>query len=297
MPLDRVVVTGSTGFVGRSLVAQLEGTWMPLHFGADDWKDQLDALDLAGATVLHLAGRAHQAGHADAFHDDNCEKTLALATKAVADGARRIVYLSSIKVNGEETQGRPFQPDDSPAPVDAYGRSKWAAEKALVDTAARAGLDHVIVRAPLIYGAAVRGNLHALLRLSDSRLPLPFGAIENRRSFLHVDDLSRALLACASARQAAGRVYLVAHRNPASTVRLVSLIRERLERPARLVRASPAMLEGMASLFGQAANMRRLTRSLEADPTRAENELQWNAQISLESAVDDMVNAYRAESV
>jgi UDP-glucose 4-epimerase len=182
-----------------------------------------------------------------------------------------------------------------PAPVDAYGQSKWAAEKALVDTASGA-LDHVVVRAPLIYGAGVRGNLLALLRLSDSTLPLPFGAIDNRRSFLHVDDLARLLLACAAEPHAAGRVYLAAHCSPLSTPQLVGLMRERLERPARLVRVPPALLEAAASLVGLRATMRRLTRSLEVDSARAESELHWSAQISLESAVDDMVNAYRAET-
>ena len=295
MAPERVIVTGSTGFVGRSLVAQLARPFQPLHFGAADWRSELEAADFAGSTVIHLAGRAHRSGTRDEYRADNLEKTRALAAAAAAGRARRVVFLSTIKVNGEETHGRAFTPDDSPAPEDEYARSKWAAEQAIAAASARAGVEYAIVRSPLVYGTGVAGNLLALLRLADSRLPLPFAALANRRSFLHVDDLARVLLACAAAPRAAGRTYLVAHRAPVSTARLVGLLREKLERPARLFAMPSPVLEAAALVAGQRARMLRLTRSLEVDPSRAESELDWTAQISLEAAVEDMVNAYRAE--
>lgn len=296
MAPDRVIVTGSTGFVGRSLAAQLERAFEPLHFGAADWRTELEATDFAQATVVHLAGRAHRGGTHDEFRTDNLEKARALMEAAAAGGARRVVFLSTIKVNGEETRDRPFTPEDAPAPEDEYGRSKWAAENAIVDSGSRSGIEYAIVRAPLVYGAGVRGNLLALVRLADSRIPLPFGAIANRRSFLHVDDLARLILACAFLPQAAGRTYLAAHRTPVSTPRLVALMRDKLERPPRLFPVAAPLLEAAASLAGQRGRMRRLTRSLEVDPSRAERELDWNAQISIEAAIEDMVSAYRAEA-
>jgi UDP-glucose 4-epimerase len=296
MALDRVIVTGSTGFVGRSLAAQLERAFQPLHFGAADWRSELEATDFAQATVMHLAGRAHRGGTAEEFRVDHLEKTRALVEAATAGGARRVVFLSSIKVNGEETGERAFGPEDAPAPEDEYGRSKWAAENAIVDAGARTGIEYAIVRAPLVYGAGARGNLLALARLADSPLPLPFAAISNRRSFLHVDDLARLLLACASGPQAAGRIYLAAHRTPVSTPGLVALMREKLERPRRLFPVAAPLLEMAATLGGQRERMRRLTRSLEVDPSRAERELDWIAQIPLEAAIEDLVNAYRAEA-
>jgi UDP-glucose 4-epimerase len=296
MAPDRIIVTGSTGFVGRSLAAQLDRAFQPLHFGGGDWRSELGAADFAQATVVHLAGRAHRNGTADEFRTDNLEKTRALVEAAAAGGALRLVYLSTIKVNGEETRDRPFGPDDVPAPEDEYARSKWAAEQAIVEAGSRAGLEYAIVRAPLVYGAGVRGNLLALARLADSRLPLPFAAIANRRSFLHVDDLARLLLTCACEPHAAGRTYLAAHPTPVSTPGLVGLLREKLERPPRLFSISPAVLEALSVLAGQGERMRRLTRSLEADPSQAERELGWTAQISIEAAIDDLVSAYRAEA-
>jgi len=296
MAPDRVIVTGSTGFVGRSFSAQLGRPFAALHFGVAGWRAELEATDFTRATVIHLAGRAHRSGTREEFSADNVEKARALAQRAAAGGARRLVFLSTIKVNGEETHARPFMPEDTPSPVDDYGRSKCAAEQAIAEAAAGSALEYTIVRAPLVYGAGVSGNLFALLRLADSALPLPFAAIDNRRSFLHVDDLARLLIACAASPRAAGRVYLAAHRAPASTARLVSLMREKLERPARLFAVPGPVLEAAATLVGQRGRMRRLTRSLEVDPARAEAELDWTAQVSLEAAVEDMVSAYRAEA-
>jgi nucleoside-diphosphate-sugar epimerase len=200
------------------------------------------------------------------------------------------VFLSSVKVNGEESTGHPFNRSDPRSPRDAYARSKAQAEAGL---AAIEGLDVVIVRSPLVYGPGVKGNLLALLRLCDSPWPLPFGALDNRRSFVHVDDLARLLIDCATHADAAGRIYFAAHERSVSTRELAAGMRVTLGRQARLVGVPARMLEAVAAVGGQGERMQRLTRSLEADASDAARELGWTAQIGFANALEDMVRSYR----
>ena len=291
-----VIVTGSSGFVGRSLMNLLGPGAHRLHMASPEWESAARDLPFDGATVFHLAARAHQMqGASEAeYMRDNAGKSRALADIAAARGARRMILLSTIKVNGEESLTRPFSASDTPAPQDSYARSKLAAEDAVRDMAARHGCEATIVRAPLVYGEGARGNLRALVRLADSRWPLPFAAIDNRRSFIHVNDLAALLVACAARKEAAGRTYLAAHREPASTRTLLAELRSALGRPARLFAVPPRALEVAAAACGQGNRMVRLTRSLEADPAEAERDLGCVARVPLETAVADLVRGYRA---
>ena len=155
------------------------------------------------------------------------------------------------------------------------------------------GLDIVVVRSPLVYGAGVKGNLLSLLHLADSPWPLPFASLDNRRSFVHVDDLARLLIDCATNPEAVGRMYLASHARAVSTRELVTGMRDALSRPRRLFRMAPAALEAAAALAGQRERAQRLTRSLEVDSSDAARELGWSAQIGYETGLDDMVSAYR----
>ncbi len=294
-PHGPIVVTGARGFVGRALVARLGTHCDALHLAPADWRERIDSTDFSGATVFHLAARVHCAGRDDApFLRDNRDKTLALAQAAARGGARRLVFVSSSRAMGEETGARPFTLEDAPHPLDGYGRSKLAAEQAIAEAARSAALEYAVVRAPLVLGAGAKGNLASLLRICDSPWPLPFGALNNRRSFVHVDDLARLLVLCAQRPLAAGRTYLAAHREPFSTRELVAAIRSALGRAPRLFAFPAARLERLGAIAGRAEAVRRLTRSLELDASAAERELGWRADVSLEAAVREMVAASRA---
>ncbi len=296
--LDRVVVTGSSGFVGRSLALRLGVPFERLHLGAADWREALAAASFSGATVFHLAARVHRGGDADesAYRRDNVDKSAELARVASSAGARRLVFLSSAKVLGEETRGRPFRRGDAPDPRDAYARSKWAAEQELARISATTAMELVIVRAPLVFGAGAAGNLRSLIGLADTAWPLPFASIRNRRSFVHVDDLARLLVACGEAPDVGPGTYLAANsRSHFSTPGLVALIRAALGRPARLVPVPPLALEAAAFAVGRQARIRPLTRSLEIDASETESQFGWTADIPLESAVAGMVAGYRSE--
>jgi nucleoside-diphosphate-sugar epimerase len=202
--------------------------------------------------------------------------------------------MSTVKVHGEETTGRPYAPDDAPAPQDAYARSKLAAERVLGQVAGAGGLEWSVVRAPLVFGAAAKGNLESLLRIADTPWPLPLAGIDNRRSFVHAADLARLLLACAEQGAATGRTFLAAHPQPFSTPELVASLRLALDRPRRMFGVPPRALEGVASLLGRGERMRRLTRSLEVDASLARDILGWKPAIGLEDAVAEMARAWRS---
>jgi UDP-glucose 4-epimerase len=296
MPPARFIVTGSTGFVGARVLAGLAQPAAALRLGGEDWKHEIEMARFEGAVVLHLAGRAHQGGSEEQYRHDNVEKTRALAQAAARGGAVRLVFLSSIKVNGESTRGRAFTRDDAPAPEDAYGRSKRDAEAQLARMRASGELQSVVVRSPLVIGARAKGNLASLLRLADTGWPLPLASIHNRRSFVHVDDLAQLLIVCAREPQAVGKIYLAAHADPFSTPGLAALMREALGRPRRLVAFAPSALEIAGSLSGRGDAIRRLTRSLEVDASAAQRELGWRAQASLAQAVDEMTRHHRART-
>lgn len=289
------VVTGASGFVGRVLMARLGGSAVPLSFGSPAWREGLARAPLAGATIYHLAARAHEGARAPDAQcmADNRDKTEALARAAAQAGARRLVFLSTIKVNGERTEGRPFTAGSAPAPADGYARSKWAAEQALADVARQTGLEVAIVRPPLVYGPGAGGNLRALLRLCDTALPLPFASLRNRRSLIDVEDLAGLLVLCASHDKAAGRTFLAAHPHSVGTGELVAGLRHALGRPARLFPLPAGWIEVAASLVGAGAKARRLTRSLEVDASETGEILGWRAARPLEATLAAMARHWR----
>jgi len=306
--MGRVLVTGATGFVARSLVPSLAQTWTvraasrrcaELVFAADveravapqlgsgeRWGSALEGVD----TVIHLAALAH----APAGNDADAERrvravnevgTLALAREAAAAGVRRFVFLSSIKALSERSTGQPLRPDDAPQPEDSYGRAKLAAEQGLRQVAADTGLDLVVVRPPLVYGPAAKGNFAQLVRVVARGVPLPFGALHNRRSLISVWNLSDALRACIDAPLAEGRILHVADERPVSTRELVELIARGLGRSARLVPMPPAALGFALRALRQGAVADRLLGSLEVDISEAQQVLGWTPRLAPEVAI------------
>ena len=322
----KVLVTGASGFVGRAACAWfvmqgLDVVGAVRHTPARpvtgvDYRTvgDLDAdtdwtAALAGAdAVVHCAARVHVMREtADdplaAFRSANVAGTERLARQAAAAGLKRLVFISSIKVNGEETapplsgplsrgERLCFREDDTPAPQDPYGQTKWEAEAMLARVAQETGLEVVIVRPPLVYGAGVKGNLGRLLSWVERGVPLPLAGIRNARSLIGIDNLASALQACLSHPAAAGRTYLVRDGEDVSTPELVRRLGRHLGRPARLFALPAPLLEGLAGLAGRRADIQRLTGSLTVDDSRIRRELGWVPPRTLDEGLAQMTRAW-----
>ncbi len=312
----RILVTGAGGFVGGALCrvltaagyhvvaglrrdAGLEGAAECRALGDLGGDGALDAALEGIDAVVHLAGRAHvvtdrAADPMQAYRRTNVDGTRRLAEAAIAAGVGRLVFLSSVKVNGEATHGTPFSETDPPAPEDAYGVSKWQAEQALARLSGEGGLETVVLRAPLVYGPGVRANFLSLMKLCDSPLPLPLGGLtDNRRSLVYLGNLTDALRIALVRPEAAGRTYLVGDGEDVSTAGLARHIRDALGRPARLLPIPAAALRAVLTVAGRGAAAHRLTGSLAIDSGRIRRELGWSPPYSLDQGLQATVRWYR----
>lgn len=315
MPSARILVTGASGFIGAHLVKwlvrcgrharaavrrspPLDGTNLELAIVGDidrttNWAPALDGIDV----VVHLAGRAHvrdehSPAALDRFREVNVEGTMRLAEQA-ADRVRRLVFVSSIGVNGSKTTDRPFSESSPPAPTEDYAKSKYEAEEKLRTLSGRTGLELVIVRPPLVYGPGCPGNFLRLIKLVDSGLPLPLASIRNSRSLIFVENLVSALLACAENPLAGGRTYLVDDGETISTPELVRTLGRLLGRRAKLVPCPLPILRSLASLAGRAGALDKLTDSLVVDGAVIRRELGWNPHRTMLDGLAETVKWYR----
>ncbi len=302
---SRVLVTGATGFVGSALTQlfdQQQIDWVGTSRSSSarysgggnsvvvpdlgpesDWREGLHGCE----AVVHLAARAHvmqdkAADPEQAFNRANWQATERLAVQAIEAGVRRLVFLSTIKVNGERTCDQPMRATDPAQPQDAYSRSKWRAEEALKRFAANSGLEVVIIRPPLVYGAGVKGNLAALERLIHRRLPLPLGAVRNRRSLVGVRNLSDLILRAIQHPAAAGGTFLVSDGQPLSTPGIIRAISKAQGRSSCLLNAPPGWLRLVATLLGKAPAAERLLGNLEVDMSATQALLDWEPPFTVE---------------
>ena len=220
-----------------------------------------------------------------AFLAVNCAGTLELAKAAQRAGVRRFVFVSSIKVNGESTNGLPFTVNDTPQPQDAYGTTKREAEDVLRQIGADTSMEIVILRPPLVYGPGVKGNFLRLLQAIARGMPLPLASIHNRRSLVYIGNLVDAIITCMDAPAAAGKTFLVSDGEDVSTPALIRKLAAALGRSPRLLPCPPALLHFGAALLGKRAAMMRLTGSLTVDASALRQELGWQPRYSLDQGL------------
>ncbi|MBB1074332.1 NAD-dependent epimerase/dehydratase family protein [Rhodoferax sp. 4810] len=305
--MSHIFITGAAGFVGQRLCQLLDSRGFQVtaavrHAGTappsaaaecvlGDLTRQpplIPALRSVDA-VVHLAGRAHQVSRPSSdeqarFTAANCTVTRHLAQQAAAAGVKRFIFVSTIKVLGEQTNARPpFNDDDHADPVGAYACSKWAAELALRQVATATGMERVILRPPLLYGAGAKANLRRLANWIQRGYPLPFAAVDNRRNLLSVNNFCDLIATCLTHPAAAGECFVVADHPPLSTPDLIRALAAALNCPARLWAVPIPLLRGLGYLSGQTAQIRRLCESLEVDGSRVQRQLDWQPPMTFDA--------------
>ena len=316
-----ILVSGATGFVGSALVARLardgcevracvrrDGVSMPngVHcvqvggLTADvDWSHALARVEV----MVHAAARVHVMDDTAVdplaeFRRINVQGTLNLARQAAAACVRRFIFISSIKVNGEATKlGSPFSMDDISAPLDPYGVSKMEAEQGLREIAAQTGMEVVIIRPPLVYGPGVKANFQAMMRWLDRGVPLPLGAIHNRRSLVAIDNLVDLIVTCIDHPAAANQTFLVSDGEDLSTTQLLQRMALALGKRARLIPVPPVLLKLGAALVGKPAIAQRLCGSLQVDISKTRQLLGWNPPVSVDEGLKRAAEGYLREEI
>ncbi len=313
-----VLLTGASGFVGRAVLktaqqrsikirpvlrsiisgeVKTDGIMVSDLDGKTEWSQVLKGIDV----VIHAAARNYNMRDEaldplTEYRRVNVQGALKLACQAARVGVKRFVFLSSVKVNGESTgESHLFTPDDKVSPHDAYGLSKWEAEQGLWEIASQTAMEVVVVRPPLVYGPGVKGNLAGLLDLVRSGVPLPLAAVNNRRSFIGLDNLVDLLIRCVDHPNAAGKTLLVSDDHDLSTPELLRMIAKAMGRSARLFPVPVPLLFLAGRALGRLNEVDRLVGSLQVDSSATRELFGWTPPVSVEEGVGRMVRGYLAE--
>ncbi len=311
--MNRVLVTGATGFVGSALCEQLASDGYRVRAAVRSARQLPDAIaeqvvvgDIGPATewelalrdvdyVVHAAARAHVMGdgihNSDLYFATNAHGTRRLAQAAARSGVRRFLYLSSIKVNGEE-RDRPYSPADIPHPQGMYAVSKLSGEEAVMQTAAAGSMQVAVIRPPMVYGVGVRANFLRLLSWVDRQWPLPLGAIDNRRSLVSVWNLSSLVMRMLSVDAAVSGTWLVSDMDDLSTPGLIRRLAELMRRRSRLIAVPEPILRMAGRLTGRSAEVARLCGSLTVNAAKTSQELGWSPPLSVTEGLARTVEWY-----
>lgn len=307
----KILVTGASGFVGRALcrhLASLGHSVVPVVRQPRGLPGEQVISDMDEPTawsellrdcegVVHLAARVHQMQDSAAdtwrlYRATNMSATIALARAAASAGIKRLVFISTIKVNGEGGD-RAYRADDIPTPEDPYAMSKWEAEQGLHEIARETGLEVVILRPPLIYGAGVRANFLKLMAAVDRGWPLPLGAVHNRRGMVYLGNLCDAIAVSLTHTAAAGKTFLPCDAEEVSTPELITRLAQSMGRKPRLIPVPLSLLRFAGWLFGKSRQVDRVLGSLVLDSSTMRETLGWTPPYSMEQGLKKTAAWYR----
>ncbi len=309
---NKIILTGASGFVGSEIKNKIPKEKLILlgRRNSDeqyefvfsnldkDW--QYSNVFENVACVIHCAARAHIMhdeidNSYDLYHQINVDGTLNLAKQAAINGVKRFIYISSIKVNGESTaKAAKFTERSIPSPEDAYGLSKLTAENRLRELSINSGMEVVIIRPPLVYGPGVKANFASMMGLLSKGLPLPLGAVKNKRSMVALDNLVDLIITCIDHPKAANQTFLVSDDQDVSTTELLQKMAHAFGKKARLIPIPMSWIQGAASLLGKKAVADRLCGSLQVDITHTKETLGWKPPVTMEQQLAKIATSMQA---
>jgi nucleoside-diphosphate-sugar epimerase len=281
-----IFVTGANGFVGKALCKELGSRSIPFCAGTresygdfcqqQNWAALVDGV----SCIIHLAARVHvmndnSSDPLQAFREMNVNATLRLARAAKEAGIKKFIFLSSIKVNGEETQLEPFKASDVVHPSDPYGISKKEAEDGLLKLHCPGKFEVVIIRPPLVYGPGVKANFNQLFKIVSMKVPLPFSSVNNKRSFVSLKNLVDLIIHCVDHPKASGRVFLVSDDKDLSFKDLLLLMGEVKNITVVLWPFPIQVLKFFLAIIGKNSYSVRLFNNLQVDISDTKRDLDW----------------------
>ena len=295
-----LLITGATGFVGRELVRSLLLTKKfniqitkrsdKIYFNENvvefnfgnlenfvDKKNILNNIDI----IIHLAGRAHQVGNKKKDYFEKYQKANQysisnLANLASKSGVKKFIFLSTLKVNGENNSIKyPFVESNQANPHDYYSKSKYEGELSLINSCANSNMKYVIVRAPLIYGPALKGNLKILEILLKKNIPMPFGLINNRRSLLFIENLINFIRICIESDSSDNHTFLISDDQDLSIFELIKIMKNILKSKSIIIPIPKIILKILFYLLNKKSLNNKLLESLTLDCAKAKKILSW----------------------
>lgn len=302
----KVLITGASGFIGRSLSKQLsndgfhvvkayrnissklvDGVVVGEINKYTDWNNCLNV-----DVIVHLAALAHIKGKnastiEESFIEVNVRATVNLASQAIEKGIKRFIYISSIGVNGTSSK-QPFTENDTPNPTTPYAQSKYEAERALIELCESADMELVIIRPPLVYGAGAKGSFASLSKLIQKIPLLPFRSTRNKKDFISINNLTDFISYCVSQPKAANETFLISDRYTVSLGQFLKEMSVGLDKKIILIPFPVSIFKCLLKALGASSLFQQLFGNLEIDSSKANNLLGWNPVETMPEAMKEL---------